>query len=107
MRPPTSTLPLGPLLVVSKRRVNTVLRRITLSLSLSLSHSLSFYFFSSFFLFRYRADSFPSALPTVLASAIFVRGGGSGRKIVAGLGLGAGLGSAWAKTSMEVEKLWK
>ncbi|GMI27949.1 hypothetical protein TeGR_g5796 [Tetraparma gracilis] len=42
-----------------------------------------------------------------LASVVLVRGGGAGRKAVAGFGAGAGLGSAWAKVSGEVEALWK
>ena len=42
-----------------------------------------------------------------LASLVLVRGGGAGRKAVAGFGAGCGLGSAWAKTSGEIEEMWK
>jgi hypothetical protein len=42
-----------------------------------------------------------------LASVVLVRGGGSMRKVVAGFGAGCGLGSAWAKTSGEIEEIWK
>ena len=44
-----------------------------------------------------------------LASIVLVKGGGGtqGRAVILGLGVGMGLGSAWTKTSKEVENLWK
>ena len=42
-----------------------------------------------------------------LAGIVLARGGGgtAARKVVAGLGGGIGLGSAWTRTSMQLEKL--
>jgi len=41
-------------------------------------------------------------------SAVVLRGrSGTFRKAVAGLGAGVGMGCGWAKTSMEIEGLWK
>ena len=42
------------------------------------------------------------------ASLLLIRSpGGSGRKVFACFGAGVGLGSCWAKTSLNVEELWK
>lgn len=39
------------------------------------------------------------------AGIVLARGGASGaRKVMAGLGAGAGVGSAWTKTSMDIDK---
>ena len=42
-----------------------------------------------------------------LAGIVLARGGGgtAARKVLAGLGGGAGLGSAWTRTSMQLEQL--
>ena len=43
-----------------------------------------------------------------LAGIVIARGGASGaRKVFAGLGAGAGAGSAWTKCSIEIEELLK
>lgn len=42
-----------------------------------------------------------------MVGVVVARGGGgsASRKVLAGLGMGAGLGSAWTRTSMNLEKL--
>jgi len=40
-----------------------------------------------------------------MASLVLARGGGTARKVWTGLGGGVGLGSAWTRTSMQLEEL--
>ena len=42
-----------------------------------------------------------------LASIVLAKGGGGSRKIITAFGTGIGLGSAWTRTSMELEDILK